>query len=212
MANDEEDEYAVKVGYIYNFCNYVRWPNPVTPEAFTVGVLGPALQAPDVVATIRELHGQIVANRKIVLREFATIEKNQPCDMIFVTGSESSDPNVLARVAKITSRKSVLIVSEVADELKQGATINFVRVGRTVKLEIKQSAAKAASLVINAKLLRLAINYGSRITGCGGSKPPKPFHLATGPDRHRRQIPQGRSVERMAIPRLSKKWRFVFAF
>lgn len=158
LAQEEEDEYAVKVGYLYNFCNYVRWPQQVAPNAFTVGVLGPALKLPEAIATLRELNGQPVANRKIVLREFTAIEKYQPCDMVFVTGTEAGEPDLLSNLVKLTTKKPVLIVSEVPEGLKRGATINFVRVGKTVKLEIKQAAAKEASLVINAKLLRLAIN------------------------------------------------------
>ncbi|MCX7408863.1 MAG: YfiR family protein [Planctomycetales bacterium] len=49
-------------------------------------------------------------------------------------------------------------MSKAPDGRQRGATINFVRVGKTIKLEIKQSAAKAAGLVINAKLLRLTVN------------------------------------------------------
>lgn len=97
-----------RVGYLYNFCNYVRWPNPVTPEAFTVGVLGPALQTPDAVAMIRELNGQSVANRTIVLREFATVEKYQPRQ---IKGSRLFECSLaLARAERATQITNGLVV------------------------------------------------------------------------------------------------------
>ena len=157
-AEEEQDDYAVKVGDLYNFCNYVRWPSQVSPNSLTIGVLGPALKVPETVGTIRQLNGQEIANRQIVLRAFTSIEKYQPCDMVFATGAEAADPDILAKLVKLTEKKPVLIVSEAPDGRQRGATINFVRVGKTIKLEIKQSAAKAAGLVINAKLLRLTVN------------------------------------------------------
>ncbi len=158
FAEEEQDEYAVKVGYLYNFCNYVKWPSHVAPDRITVGVIGPALSVPDSASTIRELDGLSVASRKIVLREFRSIEQYRPCEMLFVTGGEAGKPDLLAKAVEITSKDPVLIVSESPDGLKRGSTINFVFVGKTIKLEINRAAAKKAKLIINAKLLRLAVN------------------------------------------------------
>lgn|GEM_PF-6697644 len=103
-AEEEQDDYAVKVGDLYNFCNYVRWPSQVSPNSLTIGVLGPALNVPETLGTIRQLNGQEIANRQIVLRAFTSIEKYQPCDMVFATGAEAADPDILAKLVKLTEK------------------------------------------------------------------------------------------------------------
>jgi hypothetical protein len=66
-----------------------------------------------------------------------------------------------ADVAKLvktpTRQRPVLIVSDAADGLEHGATINFVPTEGRIKFEVSLEAAQRAGLTISARLLALAV-------------------------------------------------------
>ena len=157
-AQEPEDEYTVKTSYVYNYCNYIRWPGYVAPKVVTVGLMGTALTDRATLETISLLEGQVVEGRKIVVKKFASPDKYAPCDLVYVTGSDARALEAIKLIAKQTAQQPVVIVGEAAKALESGATINFVRVGDKIKFEINRPAAERAKLTISAKLQRLAIN------------------------------------------------------
>lgn len=155
-----DQQYKLKRAYLYNFARYVEWPQNAGPgddKTFVIAVLGPNPFG----NALDSLAGEMVQDRKIVVRLFASAKDYQPCHILFLSAEadeKAEEKTVNDRLkAALTKTKGspVLVVSDTEGLAQKGTIINFSIVGNSLKLEINPAAATRAGLKINPRLLAL---------------------------------------------------------
>jgi len=145
-------EYEVKAAFLYNFIQFVDWPEAAFYDgrsSFRVCVLGDDPFGDSLKTVVKEE----VAGRKLTLWRVKAMNDPAGCQLLFVSPSERQRlPQILAAVRGAP----VLTVGDTEGFLEKGGIINFVGEGARVRFEINQDMAKQSGLRISSKLLRLA--------------------------------------------------------
>lgn len=150
-AAPEVSEVQLKAAFLFHFTQFVVWsekdfPSPDAP--FVIGVFGPD---PIDAALRRMVEGERVGGHPLEVRHLARPSEAAGCSMIYVpNGSEET-----FRSAR-TGTEPVLTVGESDRFLATGGMIEFFSDHSHVRLRINLEAARASSLQISSKLLRVA--------------------------------------------------------
>lgn len=145
-------EYEIKAAYLYNFINYIDWPENAFPTpggTITIGVVGenPIGTALDV------LNGKQVKGRTLALKQITDPKDFDQCQIVFISSSEKARlPELLGKLKD----SRVLSVSEIDGFAEQGGIINFISEHNKVRFEINPDAARRLGLNISSELLKLA--------------------------------------------------------
>jgi len=147
-------EYQIKAAFLFNFAKFVDWPSTaaVAPGApIFIGVLGENVFHDDL-GTV--LHGKNINGHPLELKLFESAEAATNCQILFISPSEKSH---YEKILADLHGASILTVSETDDFIPAGGVINFVIIGKNVRFQINNEAAKKAGLTISSKLLSLAV-------------------------------------------------------
>lgn len=152
----EEDyapEYQIKAAFIYNFANFIRWPDAAfaskeTP--FIVCVLGHDPFNSSLSVALREATMQ---GREMRLEYPKSATAAKKCHILFLSKKEKAR---FASTIENVKTLPVLTVSESDDFIAQGGAINFYEKNDKIKLEISRCALQAAGLKADPRLLNLA--------------------------------------------------------
>lgn len=142
-------EYDVKAAFLLNFLKFVEWPPAEEGHqrtSFSICILGEDPFGPSI---DRIVEGETVNNRPVLVRRVRVLR--EPCEVLFVSGSERDVPAVLSELPPGT-----LTVGEAPEFLQDGGMINFVIDDRRVRFDINRGAAERASLRISSRLLSVA--------------------------------------------------------
>jgi hypothetical protein len=144
-------ETQLKAAFIFNFTRFVDWP----PEAlgpgrapFVIGVFGdePIDQALGVL-----VRGEQIDGHPLEVRRLRRPADAVGCQIAYVAANGED----LFRPARLRG-DPVLTVGETEDFLASGGMIQLFTDHNHMRLKINLSAARAASLQISSKLLRVA--------------------------------------------------------
>jgi hypothetical protein len=145
-------EYEIKAAYLYNFFNYISWPEQALPPAggtLTIGVIG---QNPFGTA-LGPLAGKKIKGRILAVKECASAEDAASCQIVFISPSEKPR---LPEILHGLKDAKVLSVSEIDGFAERGGMINFISERNKVRFEINSEAARRTGLTISSELLKLA--------------------------------------------------------
>lgn len=151
-ADAQTKEYQVKAAFLYNFAQFVVWPETAftnAEEPFRIGVLGDNPFGKDLVETVR---GETIHGRPMTILESRRVETLANCQIIFITNAEAGH---LDEVFSKLGSKPVLTVSEIPGFAQRGGVINFYREGSKVRFEINPDAAEKNALKVSSELLTL---------------------------------------------------------
>lgn len=142
-------ETNLKAAFLYNFTRYIDWPSN-SDRIFVIGIVGSS----DLKDALQEIaRSNSADNRRIVIRQFETLDQITPCQMLFISSrSKLSLSGVLGKTCK-----GELTVSERPGAAREGTMFNFVRVGDKLKFEVNTKALATSDLRVSSQLLRLAI-------------------------------------------------------
>lgn len=144
-------EPAVKAAYIYRFLEYVSWPPQVLRSPDAPIVIG-TTQPDDVVAELNRIASErTVQNRRISVIQVKD-ERDAAIHVLYVPRLDGPR----AKVLEVFRQRPVLIITDAADGLERGATINFVESDGRIKFEVSVDAASRAGLTISSRLLAVA--------------------------------------------------------
>lgn len=158
-------EYRVKAAFLINFLKFVRWPAGRTAPAtapWRIGIYGhnPFGDYLAEIARNKAIDGRPVEVVFIAAPSAAagadtpaSWHQLRSCHLAFVSREAAAALDALS--AELET-EPVLLVGETPGATAAGAAIRFFRQGTKVRLAIAPDRAKAAGLVISAKLLRLA--------------------------------------------------------
>lgn len=146
-------EYQVKAVFLYNFAQFVQWPEGSFPDhgsPFVVGVLG---SDPFNAYLDEVVKGEQVGGHPIKVIRYEKIEDVQDCHVLFVSASETQR---LAPILSGLKTRKILTVGESDLFSRMGGMVSFVTKQGKIRLKINLEAVQAADLTLSAKLLRLA--------------------------------------------------------
>jgi hypothetical protein len=154
-------EYKLKAAFIYNFVQFIEWPQ----EAFV------SSNAPIVIAILgTDPFGnslqEIVTGEKVGLRPLQivrgkTLQEIGTCHLLYVSASEKDEvANILQRVGNLP----IFTVSDLENFAERGGMARFFVEQNKLRYEINLQAARQGNLKISSKLLRLARIVGPQQT------------------------------------------------
>lgn len=145
------NEFEIKAVFIYNFTQFVQWPEESfqsPDDKFVIGILGENVFGKALEEAVAGEHYQ---SRPIVVEYYPTVKAIGKCHILYV-GS-------LANAGNVGGNGAVLTVGERDDFMAQKGMLKFYNEGNKIRIEINQARAAAAGLTISSKLLRLATIY-----------------------------------------------------
>jgi len=153
-AVDSIQQAQVEAAFIYQFRNYITWPNESEADDsrhFVISIIGREnrlFQELEKLAKTKKMK-----NRLIEVRAVESVSKIPKSDIVIVG---SSDVDLLQDVARKVKGEHTLLVSHAADFAKKGAMINFFLEDDRLRFEINPSAIKKEDLQVGSQLLNLA--------------------------------------------------------
>jgi hypothetical protein len=144
-------EYKVKAAFLFNFAKFVEWPErDHDRDSVTLGVVGldPFGESLDEV-----VRGKTVGTKPIAIRRFAGIDELEPCDILFISQSETSR---LEEILKALDGTATLTVGEDDEFALRGGIIRFFIQESKIRFEINLEAAEHEGLQVSSKLLQVA--------------------------------------------------------
>ena len=173
-------EYQVKAAFLYNFIQFVDWPEEKLADkddSIIICIIG---NDPFGTAFEPIIHKQ-VKGKSVVIKRLESFEKlknsagnDKPesghgfealkkCHLLFICSSEQKN---LKEIIDVVKDQPILTVSEMNGFLEAGGIINWFVEEKKIRFEINLAAAKQAGLEIRSNLLRLA----KRIIGENAAK------------------------------------------
>lgn len=146
-------EYRVKAVFLYNFAQFVQWPQGSFPDSgspLVVGVLG---SDPFNFYLDEVVKGEQVGGHPIKVVRHEKIEDVKDCHVLFVSASETQR---LAPILSSLKARKILTVGESDLFSRMGGMVSFVTRQGKIRLKVNLEAVQAADLTLSAKLLRLA--------------------------------------------------------
>ncbi len=149
---DDDVEYKVKAGMLYNFAKFVEWQ---TTKLTSEGDLHICILGQDPFgAILNPIERKKIRNHSIRVHRITSMGQASKCHVVFVSQSEKDS---MAWVLKELGNNMVLTVSDIDAFAQKGGMIGFVKEGERIRFEINTSQYKRAGIKIHAKLLELAI-------------------------------------------------------
>lgn len=150
---DNNTEYRVKLGFLYNFAEFVQWPSDAfrSPRApFVICVAG---RDPFDPAIEEELRSRTIGGHPVDIKTLDPTGDPKFCHMIFVrAGDKWAAADTLASLRG----SSTLTVGETRGFVDLGGIITLVIEDKRLRFEINLEAARQTRLTLSSKLLALA--------------------------------------------------------
>lgn len=146
-------EYQIKAIFLYNFTQFVQWPQEAFREAdspLVIGILGKDPFGSYLDETVK---GEVINNHPLEVERYNRVEDVKECHILFITQDGKEE---IKRAIDNLKVQPVLTVSEVEGFTRMGGMIRFLNDDGRIKLRINVESAAEAELVISSKLLRLA--------------------------------------------------------
>lgn len=150
VAEENESEYKIKAGYLYNFIKFVTWPMINTP-VFNVCIIG----SDPFGALIDPIENRSAFGIPIRLIRIKTPVVLPYCHIIFLgTGNPK---NVLDKLlTDLPTAGQTLLVGEDESFAERGGMVGMVETDGRVKLNINIKAVQQSGLIMSGKLLEIA--------------------------------------------------------
>lgn len=152
-APDAYKEYEVKAVFLFNFAQFVEWPEGAFPDAsapLCVGVMGDDKFAALLEQTVK---GETVKGRALAIKRIRDMAEAATCHVLFISRGEESR---LPKIFGLLGNAGVLTVGECSGFAIRGGGINFFIQGNKIRFEINPESVRQKGLKISSQLLSLA--------------------------------------------------------
>ena len=147
------EESRVKAAYLVRFGQFVEWPPETFQKTGGAMVIG-VVNSEAVLEGLRQLASNRAATgRPVTVREVKSSDDTANVHILFIGAAEGAGQ--AQHIAAVAGRP-VLVVTESAEAIQQGATINFMVIDQRVRFEIAVAKAEQAGLVVSSRLLSVA--------------------------------------------------------
>ncbi len=156
---DNSGEYALKAGFLYNFTQFIRWPEETAslsdqfyaPFDFSLCVVGrdPFGDLLEVLAENLKAQG-----RPMNVIRLGMDDPWYECHILFVPKEENRHMDVILK--KVAS-SPVLVIGEESSTSQMKPAINFLIKNDTIQFTINKDAIKRSRLRVDSELLDIAL-------------------------------------------------------
>lgn len=151
--SDEQIEYKLKAVYIYNFLQFVEWPQSAFDSESSPIVIGILGEDPFGKIMDEAVKSEKIGNHPIIVKRFKLISETNDCHVLYVCASEDRNlKNIFIHVKELP----ILTISDINDFAEEGGNINFYVDDNKLRFEINVKSLQNAKLKVSSKLLRLA--------------------------------------------------------
>ena len=144
-------EYQVKAVFLFNFAQFVEWPERAFAKSDSPLVIGIVGEDPFGAYLDDLVKGEKVGARPLVVRRGQRPEEIPDSHILFISRSVGAD---LPKVLEQLRGRSVLTVSDVDTFNRLGGIVRLATEAGKIRLKIGVDAARAAGLTISSKILR----------------------------------------------------------
>jgi len=158
-ATQNTREQAIKAVFLFNFTNFIFWPDDAfnsEQQPFKLCTLGDATF--NTVLTVT-LENQIAKNgRRLNSHLIEADDDNdylqtlESCHILYI----KTNTTQLDTILTVTDNHPILTVSDTDDFIDQGGIVQFFKRDNKIKLRINRAMLKAVQLGADANLLKLA--------------------------------------------------------
>lgn len=142
-------EYEVKLGFIYNFINFVTWPETIFKNNSDPLVMCIASESPSS-EVLFKIDGKLIKQRKIkVITYQEEICLTQSHALFFATQDKEFIQQVLDRIKGL----SILTIGEVDGFTRMGGVINFFEEHNRLRFRVNIDAVQRNALKMSSQLL-----------------------------------------------------------
>ena len=145
-------EYKIKAVFLFNFTQFVEWPDDAfnnNNDPFVIGILGKDPFGKYIDEVVQD---EKVGNHPLIIMRYHNASEINNCQVLFIENDDSNLPAVLSAL----NNRAILTVSDIQGFTQAGGIIGFVTIHNKIKLQININAAKQAELNISSKLLSVA--------------------------------------------------------
>lgn len=142
-------EYEVKAGFVYNFINYVTWPEGVfsaDSDTLTLCLISKN-PASDV---LYRLNGKSIKGKKIEVIAYEGVSSVTQSHILFFA---IQDETVIQKILHLGNGLGILSIGEVDGFVRLGGVINFFVESDRLRFKINIDAAKREGLKMSSQLL-----------------------------------------------------------
>ena len=151
-ADSEAAQQRIEAAYLYKFGGYVTWPDKAfaAPDSpIVIGVAGTERLAGELEALVA---GRSIGSRPVLVRRVRVDTPLSGLHILFVAGKELQSSGL----AQTAHGQPILLVTEGASGLDQGAAVSFVVVDDRVRFDVSLGAVQENGLKLSAALLSVA--------------------------------------------------------
>ncbi len=145
-------EYQLKAVFLFNFAQFVEWPQDTFATADAPLVIGVVGVDPFGSYLDEVVQGEQVKGRALAVRRFRKIEDARDVHILFL--GEGGAAGRRDELPPSLTERHVLTVSNAA--ATSGAIVQFVDASSRIRLRIDATRAEQSGLTISSKLLRAA--------------------------------------------------------
>ena len=148
------DEYRVKAALIYNFTQYIEWPDSAFANADSTFVVCVAGHDP-FGSSLLAMQKLTYKTRTIVIKYPQTIAEARLCHILYV-----EDPNTTMLdhdAMNVLGESPVLSISSNEAAMEAGIGIGFVHQAGKVRWTLNLNAVRRARLKVSVKLIEIAV-------------------------------------------------------
>lgn len=159
-------EYQIKAVFLYNFVQFVEWPDNAFADAaepLKIGVLGEDPFGPALDEAVR---GETVRSRGLVVKRARRLSELGDCQLVFFTKAEAWQ---VSEQGEELGGRPVLTVGDTADFARRGGVIAFYPEGNKIRFEINVGVARKLGVKISSELLELGKIVGEERVARGGT-------------------------------------------
>ena len=149
--NSANKEYQIKAVFLFNFSQFVEWPDSAFTQKTSPIIIGILGSDPFGSFLDGTLDHEIVNGHPFIVKRFHKISEIKDCHILYI----QQEKNLVETLSQLKG-KSILTVSDIPDFIQKGGIIKFVRINNKIQFQINPKAADEAGLTLSSKLLRLA--------------------------------------------------------
>jgi YfiR/HmsC-like len=152
-AQNQPGEYEVKAAFLFNFTEFVEWPDGSFEDSHSPIVIGIIGEDPFGDSLTRIVAGQKAQGRAILIVKYRRSDDLRRCHVLFISASERQRT---AQILAGVQNAGVLTVSDLDGFAAAGGIMQFVMQESRVRFVVNLDAATQNKLRVSAKLLALA--------------------------------------------------------
>ena len=141
--------HKIEAAYLYNFFNYITWPDYENPQALQQPII--CLNGDDPVRPyLNYVQNKFSAERTLSIRVIREGENLNGCHLFFIRSG------ITSRLMSEALRNRTLLVSEPEDSLERDAMIELIQHDERLVMVIDQTLLSENNFQVSSRLLDLA--------------------------------------------------------